>query len=155
MFSRIALGLLGVAVALPGTAAAGWITIKNETNQTVIIQETVTVNGSVRRLKPLKLVPGEVVREFHPAAGQKTICVLEPGLLLNRTICQGELKWQEADRGFSVFKAGDKVKVLTAEEAVALAEAANGPTARAQAPADPPSKLGPMEPPVKNEKNPR
>ena len=135
MFRR-SLFVLSLLLAGPvASASAGWITIKNETNQTIVIQETVTVNGTVRRCKPVKLVPGEVFREFQAAAGQKTVQVLESGLLLNRPLCQGDLKWQDADQGYSVLKVGEKVKVLTEAEVVALAKPAPaGPMARAQGP---------------------
>lgn len=125
---------LGVGLAITSPAAAGWITIKNETTQTVIIQETVVVNGQVRRCKPTRLVPGETLREFQATAGQKTVQILEPGLLMNRTLGQGELVWKDSDQGFSILKSGDRVKVLTTEEAVAVAKATAEPMARAQSP---------------------
>lgn len=53
------------AVGSSGAASAGWITIQNDTNKVVVIQESVTCNGQVRRCKPIRLLPGESVREFH------------------------------------------------------------------------------------------
>lgn len=134
MFRRAAITVPFALLFAGLPASAGWITIKNETTQTIVIQETIVVNGATRRCKPVKLVPGEVFREYQATAGQKTIQVLESGLLLNRPLCQGELKWQEADTCYSVLKLCDKVKVLTEADAVAAVKALETPMARAQAP---------------------
>jgi hypothetical protein len=52
-------------VVIGNSVSADWISIKNDTTQTVIVQESVKINGQVRKCKPLKLAPGEVLREFQ------------------------------------------------------------------------------------------
>lgn len=115
MYSRPAklLTLAVVAFLLTtGPAFAGWITISNDTNQTLIIQESVTVNGQVRKCKPLKLAPGETVREFRQVGGTKSLTVSETGLL-GRQLFSGDLTWKD-DTAFSIHKDADKVKVTDA-----------------------------------------
>jgi hypothetical protein len=60
--------LLGVELAW-----AGWLTIQNQTNQTVIIQETYVIAGKPRRGRPIQLLAGETVREFFPSPTIKTV----------------------------------------------------------------------------------
>jgi hypothetical protein len=48
-----------------GAAQAGWITIKNDTNRVLVVQCGATASGHVKRGKPVRLLPGESVREFH------------------------------------------------------------------------------------------
>lgn len=134
MFRRIGSAGLLVLFAAPA-ADAGWVTIKNETNQTIIVQECATVGGQVRKGKPVKLVPGETLREFQASAGQKCVQLLEPGLLLNKSLGQAEVKWVDGDHGFAILKVGDKVKLLSDAEVAELKTAAAA-TARAQAPPD-------------------
>ena len=114
---------LGIGIHLmPGTATAGWIAISNDTNQTVVVQESITVNGQVRRCKPIKLAPGEVLREFQPTGGTKKLAILESGLF-GKQLFTGDLTWKE-DTAFSIHKETDKVKVT---DTAALAAKAKTP----------------------------
>jgi hypothetical protein len=118
------LKLLTLAVAAfllaTGPASAGWITISNDTNQTLILQESVTVNGQVRKCKPLKLAPGETVREFRQTGGTKSLTVSETGLL-GRQLYAGDLTWKD-DTAFSIHKDADKLKVTDAATLAAKAK---------------------------------
>lgn len=73
-------GLLGGCLLLwfAEGALAGWVTIKNQTGQTLIIQETFTVAGQARRGKPIQLVAGETVREFLPLPTIKNVEIYDP-----------------------------------------------------------------------------
>jgi hypothetical protein len=93
-----------------GQVSAGWVTIKNETGQPVIVQETTVVNNKLRRGKPVKLMPGDEFREYQSAPGTKTIHVLETGGV-KRTLCRGDLTWQTGDESFAVRKTGTAVKL--------------------------------------------
>jgi hypothetical protein len=57
-------------------ADAGWITVKNDTNTVIVIQETVTTHGQSRTGKPIRLLPGESIREYQ-ATGSRTIEVFD------------------------------------------------------------------------------
>ena len=128
-FSRTVTWLAVIAMtAFAPNAIAGWVTVKNDTTGSVTVQETVVVNGVVRKCKPVKLAAGETLREFQPKAGTKTIVVVEAGLF-GKTLYTGDLKWADGDSAFAIAKDGDKVQVA----AVVDAPKAGG-TARAQSP---------------------
>lgn len=114
-------------ILMPGTATAGWIAISNDTNQTVVVQESITVNGQVRRCKPIKLAPGEVLREFQPSGGTKKLAIHESGLF-GKQLFTGDLTWKE-DTAFSIHKETDKVKVIDTATLAAKAKAGMKPTA--------------------------
>lgn len=69
--------LLPLAVAFlaltgpTGAADAGWITLRNDTDKVVVVQGSVTCGGQLKRYKPVRLLPGESVREFQPAGEVK------------------------------------------------------------------------------------
>src|ERR1041385_8581452 len=55
-----------LATAGPLSAAnAAWLTIQNDTRRVIVVQSAITMNGQVKRGKPIRLLPGEVMREFH------------------------------------------------------------------------------------------
>lgn len=59
------------ACAFAGAADAGWVTIKNDTNKAIVVQEVSVVNGRVVRGKPTKLLAGESFKEFQNTPGEK------------------------------------------------------------------------------------
>ena len=65
-----ALALAG-ALVFVGVADAGWVTLKNDTNKAIVVQEVVIVNGKQVRGKPVKLGVGESFREFQNTPGIK------------------------------------------------------------------------------------
>ena len=72
-FPRIRLSWLTAALVVIGSAGAAdaaWVTIKNDTKHVVVVQSTTSANGQMKRGKPMRLLPGESVREFiqPPAA---------------------------------------------------------------------------------------
>lgn len=81
----LALAAASFAVAGPARAADGWVTLKNDTRQVVVVQETVVCNGLVKRGKAIRLLPGETVREFQAGPAVKKVEVFDgrnPGKLL-------------------------------------------------------------------------
>jgi hypothetical protein len=69
------LALLGVG-AIPPSASAGWVCIKNELKVAVVLQE-VPERHRLRRGKVVKLLPGEVYREYHTSAGERQVQVFD------------------------------------------------------------------------------
>ena len=72
--TRRLLPLFAAFVVLTGTtgaADAGWLTLRNDTDRVLVIQETLDQNGQPKRCKPVRLLPGESVREFQPAGPLK------------------------------------------------------------------------------------
>jgi len=62
------------------SANAGWICVKNESKDTVVIQE-VPDAPNAKRGKMMRLLPGEVHREFRPGDGSVKFEVFDPKCL--------------------------------------------------------------------------
>ena len=71
------IGVVLLMVCISGNAFADWLTIKNDTNKTIVVQETVVVNGQVKHGKPTNLLPGEKLHEFLSGPTKKQINVFE------------------------------------------------------------------------------
>jgi hypothetical protein len=93
-----------------GFAQAGWVTIKNDTNKTIVVQETVEVNGQVKRGKPINLLPGERLREYLPGPTVKKVEVFE-AQNPNKSVWSGSLNCKEDTQTFSVSTTDGKVMV--------------------------------------------
>jgi hypothetical protein len=84
------LALCGVGYCSPNVSA-GWVCIKNELKVAVVIQE-VPERPRTRRGKMVKLLPGEVYREYHAAAGERRVQVFDPRDP-DKPLCSAKLKW--------------------------------------------------------------
>lgn len=93
-----------------GTASANWFTIKNDTGKPIVVQESVVVNGQVRRGKPTVLLAGETLREFIPGPTSKRIDVYDQQNPAQAT-WSGTLGCKEENQTFSVGLTGGKVVV--------------------------------------------
>jgi hypothetical protein len=120
-FRLLFAALLGVLL-LPAASFAGWISLTNTTAHTVVVQESVTVNGQTRKCKPIKLAPGEIYREFQQGGGTKKLTLLEPGLL-GKQLYTGDLTWKD-DTSFSIHKDGDKTAITDVKALAVKAGAA-------------------------------
>ncbi|MBX9627425.1 MAG: hypothetical protein K2X82_26715 [Gemmataceae bacterium] len=110
--TRRLLPLLAAFVLLTGTtgaADAGWVTITNETGRVVVIQETLAANGQPKRCKPVRLLPGESVREFQPAATVKV--EVFDGQQPGRPLYAADLAITADRQAFAVGTDGKKVVV--------------------------------------------
>jgi hypothetical protein len=90
----VALTLIGVGLSTP-SASAGWVCIKNETKIPLIVQE-LPDRPTARRGKLVKLLPGEIYREYHRTAGERKVRIFDartPG----KPLGQGKLIWKSAD----------------------------------------------------------
>jgi hypothetical protein len=98
-------------MAAPSLAAAGWVTIKNDTDRVIIVQETVTINGKAMRGRPVRLQPGETLREFQTSPVGKTVVLYDsrnPSQELHRTT----LSSVQANESFTI-RAEDQAIYLT------------------------------------------
>ncbi len=107
-FCRI-LALLAI-LALTGSAHASWIAIRNDTREVVVLQETLSVKGKVKRCKPVSLLPGETLREYIPGPAVKKFDVIE-GRAPNRTLWSGSLSCSKESQTFSAVEAGAAIVV--------------------------------------------
>lgn len=106
--SRKSLIALTTVLALAGAARADWVTIRNDTGKTIVIQETVVTNGRVQRGKPTTLLPGNTIREFIPGPTTKKIEVFDAQ---KQSLWSGSLNCKDDTQTFSVGAAGGKVTV--------------------------------------------
>lgn len=90
-------------------ARAGWLSIKNETKTAVLIVE-VPSNPAVRRGKPVRLLPGEVYREYHAEAGEKQLQVLD-AKSPTQVLCDAKVKWPAEDVALRVRSADTATKL--------------------------------------------
>ncbi|QDU19108.1 hypothetical protein [Urbifossiella limnaea] len=106
--AAVVLTVLGSAPA----ADAGWVTIQNDTGRVVVVQTTVTSNNQPRRGRPVRLLPGEHVREYHAAAAVQ-VEVFE-GREQDRSLYCGQLALRTDPQAFSIASAGRGVTVTPA-----------------------------------------
>lgn len=88
---RLLLFTLIAAASLSPTAAAGWVCLKNESKVAVVLQEAPD-RPRLRRGKVVKLLPGEVYREYHSAAGERRVQVFDPSDP-DKPLCTAKLTW--------------------------------------------------------------
>src|SRR5439155_8849270 len=107
-FSLIA-ALAGVVVSA-SMAEAGWVTLRNDSKDVLIIQETVTANGTPRRCKPVRLRPGEAVREFHPNGSSVKLEIFNEKAQ-TQSLYSGTRTTADRDQTFSITSDGKTTKV--------------------------------------------
>lgn len=104
--------LLTALAVLPlaaGSASAGWITITNDTNMVIVIQDS----GDGKRPgkgKLIRLMPGETHREFQLGAGDKKVQIFEVNAP-KKPLFEGPMKWKADDLSLSVQPDGKTVKL--------------------------------------------
>lgn len=109
LLPRLVAGAIGV-LWVASAAQAGWFTLRNDTHETIVVQETITVNGQVKRGKPTSLLPGEKLREFLPGPTVKNIEVFPPDKP-NQPTWTGSLDCKDERQTFSITGCSGHVKV--------------------------------------------
>jgi hypothetical protein len=118
MFAAVRFLALPMAVAVlavagsAGAAEAGWVTVRNDTARVVVVQGTYTCNGQVKRCKPVRLLPGETVREYHSAPVLRV--EVFDGQTQNRALYTGNLAITPESQAFAIGTDGRAVFVTTA-----------------------------------------
>ena len=119
LLHQLRIAVLAVVAAGFGanTATAGWVTVKNDTKQVIVIQE---VGGPLNRPirgKCIKLQPGETYREFQLLAGSKNVVIFDSEAL-NVPLVQDKLTWVKDDAKFEIQPDGATVKLVVGEDKV-------------------------------------
>jgi hypothetical protein len=107
-----------VLFALFGTAQpahAGWITVTNDTKQTILIQETSGPLNRPVRGKCIKLQPGETHREFSLLGGTRNVVIYDADALTTPLTTE-TMAWDKNDTAFTVKADGKKVSLGPAEK---------------------------------------
>lgn len=72
------IGLLSIAwMFAERTVFAGWMGFRNDTKETIVIQETVVVGGQTRLGRPQRLFAGEAVRDNPLPGGQRRVNIFD------------------------------------------------------------------------------
>jgi hypothetical protein len=108
---QVLVAALAVTLLTGASASANWITIKNDTGKAIVVQETVVVNGQVRRGKATNLLPGETHREFVPGPTVKRVEVYD-ATNANQPAWCGRLSCKDDNQKYSVTVAGGKTTVV-------------------------------------------
>lgn len=106
------LALAAALLAAVGSASAGdggWVTFKNTTSQVIILQETVVSNGVTKRGRPIRLLPGETLRQFQATPAMRKFEVFD-GRNTDRCLFCGNLNCHATSPSFSITSDG---KTLT------------------------------------------
>ena len=103
------------ALAFVGSAEAGWVTIKNDTNKAIVVQEVVIVNGKQVRGKPVKLGAGESFREFQNTPGVKNYEIYD-STNPNTPVWSNQLNCKADKQSFSVGIVNGRVGVSPVTE---------------------------------------
>ncbi|MFO0796266.1 MAG: hypothetical protein U0804_02250 [Gemmataceae bacterium] len=106
--------LIAAAVVLTAfgsapAADAGWVTVQNDTGRVVVVQTTVTSHNQPRRGRPVRLLPGEHLREYHAAAAVQ-VEVFE-GRAQDRSLFNGQLILRGDPQTFSIASSARGVTV--------------------------------------------
>jgi hypothetical protein len=97
-------------ICCSGSADAAWVTFKNDTSESVVVQEITIVNGQVKRGKPATLLPGESLREFVPGPTVKKIEIFD-AQKPDQKLWSGNLGCKEDTQSFSISESGGRVTV--------------------------------------------
>ncbi|MDB5312288.1 MAG: hypothetical protein JWO38_6490 [Gemmataceae bacterium] len=99
-------------VGFAGAADAGWVTIKNDTNQVIVVQCGMETNGQMKRCRPVRLLPGEAVREFR--APRTLMVEVFEGQNPIKLLHTGNLAIKPENQAFSVSTDGRTVSITLA-----------------------------------------
>jgi hypothetical protein len=134
-FSQLPTAILAVMGVLGGSERcfAGWLTITNETRQELILQDgsSADVKGA-KRGKTVRLMPGEVYREYLPGEGQKQVQVFDAGCP-SKPLFRGPVRWAAVESGLTVVPDATGVRVVRGEAAAPASVASTTPAGRAVA----------------------
>lgn len=96
-------------------AHAGWITVTNDTKQTIVIQETSGPLNRPVRGKCIKLQPGESHREFSLLGGTRNVVIYNADAPTT-PLATDTMAWDKNDTAFTVKADGKKVSLGPAEK---------------------------------------
>ena len=87
-----------------GAADAGWVSITNGTDHIIVVQGTTDPGTQPRRCKPVRLLPGETVRDFQTATTMKL--EVYDAAAPTQPLCTGVYALTPDTQAFSVAKSG-------------------------------------------------
>ena len=112
--------ILLVLASCPTAAHAGWLTVKNDTDRTVVLESSSDC-VLAKRTRSVRLLPGEVYREFRLVPGERKVQILD-GSQPAQPLGQGTLAWKLGDQTLHV-EAKPKAEWTLAEPVGTVAKA--------------------------------
>jgi hypothetical protein len=100
-FVRLAVVAIVLLACGSGRASAGWLSFRNDTRSTLVIQEIVVVNGQARRGPQRQLYPGEVAVESVSRPGVKHLLIIDPKQP-STPLLRTEVSYTTADQIYSI-----------------------------------------------------
>lgn len=91
-------------LVLSPDSGAGWVTVKNDTQKTVYLQEPpegFLPGVFARRRRPVRLTPGESFREFQAEPGEKSLDVYDADSA-SKPVHKAIIKWGPTDVTFTL-----------------------------------------------------
>ena len=110
--------ILGVIFAFASTvssAQAGWLTITNRTDAPLVIQEVGRGQSASSAGRTIRLLPGEVYREYQSTAGTKSVAIYPIGHP-ERSELDGRLAWGSADTSYDLRATGETVSLSPSDD---------------------------------------
>ena len=111
------LGLVLAFASAVTPARAGWVTITNRTDEPLVVREVARDTNATAHGRTIRLLPGEVYREYQSSSGTKSVAVYPLGRP-ERTMFDGRITWDSADRAFLIRAVGPDVSLAPADERV-------------------------------------
>ncbi|MFO0805801.1 MAG: hypothetical protein U0791_22080 [Gemmataceae bacterium] len=110
MIGRFRTVLAALAMLMSASAAdSAWIAVQNDTKRVIVVQSAIVVNGQVKRGRPVRLLPGEVFKEFHQPP-TVALEVYDPQVPNKAVLCT-PLAIKNENQKFSVSPNGNGVTV--------------------------------------------
>ena len=93
-------------VARPRVGPGGW-SVKNDTQQTILVEEKVEGLFGRRSGRVIRMLPGEVHKEYKSRAGCKPVEVYNAAVSVTKPVALGTITWQAADETWVVSITAD------------------------------------------------
>ena len=104
-----ALAVAGLLVS-GNRAEAGWIVLSNDTSLVLVVQDAPETGNLPKRLKTVRLLPGEVYREFQPGEGKKSVLVFDSRHPM-KPMFRGTVTWTADDLRLTLEPDGLSVRL--------------------------------------------
>lgn len=96
---------------IASTASAGWVTLRNDSPRSLVVQEVIkSPDGTTKRSRPTRLLPGETLREFRAGPMSKWIEVYDMQAP-DKPIFNGRIAWKDGNAIFSISSNGKSAAV--------------------------------------------
>jgi len=111
------MAVLMTAVGFAQDSRAACLTIRNDTNRVIVVQESVLQHGQAKRLRPIRLLPGESVKQSDSLVGTRSFEVFD-GQSPTVRLWSGKLWIGDGNRTLAVINDSKGVSMREVSSAV-------------------------------------